>query len=224
MEGTSRTIALKCASCGAGLDIRPDMSQFACGYCGTNQVVERVGGTVSLKLLGDAIARVQASTDRTAAELAVRRLRDDLAVIQRQLDDVTRQRSAVIEQRNMQIRIEATRRVQSFRQTIKVLATSGLIFASMVFVGSCSMGIGAGNPEDGSWAPWAFLSILVVLLGWPLLLGLHHSFVAAWSSREQACPDERDGDFQKFYAGAQERMGALTAEIQQHLAKINVSP
>jgi hypothetical protein len=44
--------------------------------------VQRHGGTVSLKLLGDAIARVQVGTDRTAAELAVRRLREDFAVLE----------------------------------------------------------------------------------------------------------------------------------------------
>lgn len=73
---------LKCAACGAPLEVTSDMEQFACGYCGTTQVVERRGGTVLLKVLGDAIAKVQSGTDRTAAELALRRLRGDLAVLE----------------------------------------------------------------------------------------------------------------------------------------------
>ena len=75
-------ITLKCANCGANLEISPEMEQFACGYCGASQVVERSGGTVRLKLLTDAISKVQAGTDKTAAELAIRRLREDLANIE----------------------------------------------------------------------------------------------------------------------------------------------
>lgn len=74
----NRMIPLKCAGCGAMLDISPDMDVFACGYCGLNQQVERRGGTVALKQVGEAIRRVQAGTDRTAAELAIRRLTAEL--------------------------------------------------------------------------------------------------------------------------------------------------
>ena len=74
-----QTITLKCPSCGANLAITPEMDTFACGYCGVQQMVQRSGGTVSLKLIEEAIARVQLGTDRTAAELAIRRLREDLA-------------------------------------------------------------------------------------------------------------------------------------------------
>lgn len=68
---------LKCINCGAGLEISPDMNQFACGYCGVGQLVERKGGTVALKHVTDAISKVQVGTDKTAAELAIRRLQDE---------------------------------------------------------------------------------------------------------------------------------------------------
>ncbi len=91
MNKNLKTIILKCPNCSANLDITPQMESFACGYCGTQQMVQRSGGTVSLKLIGDAIARVQVGTDRTASELAVRRLRGDWAavdfVIQRERED-----------------------------------------------------------------------------------------------------------------------------------------
>ena len=60
------------------------METFACGYCGTSQHVVRSGGTVSLHL-GEAIAKVQRGTDRTASELAVRRLKEDLAEIENKI-------------------------------------------------------------------------------------------------------------------------------------------
>lgn len=71
------SISLKCSNCGANLEITPDMETFACGYCGASQMVTRSGGTVSLRLLTESISRVQAGTDKTAAELAIRRLKEE---------------------------------------------------------------------------------------------------------------------------------------------------
>ena len=71
-------VPLKCTGCGAGLGISADMTRFACGYCGTEQIVERRGGTVALKPITDAIAKVQVGTDKTAAELALNRLPHEL--------------------------------------------------------------------------------------------------------------------------------------------------
>ncbi len=73
-----QSISLKCSSCGANLEITNEMSTFACGYCGASQIVERSGGTISLKLLTTAISNVQIGTDKTAAELAINRLKGEL--------------------------------------------------------------------------------------------------------------------------------------------------
>ena len=54
---------------------------FACGYCGSEQIVERRGGTIGLKLVVDGVARVQIGTDKTAAELAIVRLEKELATL-----------------------------------------------------------------------------------------------------------------------------------------------
>lgn len=70
---------MRCASCGANLEIKPDTTSFACGYCGASQTVERHGGTVALKLVTDSIARVQFGTDKTAAELAIVRLQNEFS-------------------------------------------------------------------------------------------------------------------------------------------------
>jgi ribosomal protein S27AE len=76
--GAVRVVTLKCSSCGAALEIAPDMSRFACGYCGAALAVERRGGTVALKGVEEAVARVQVGTDKTAAELAIARLTREL--------------------------------------------------------------------------------------------------------------------------------------------------
>lgn len=84
----SRTVSLKCTSCGAALDITPDLDTFSCAYCGHRLLVQRSGGTISLKTLEEAVSRVQHGTDRTASELAVRRLQDDVASAKHEIEKI----------------------------------------------------------------------------------------------------------------------------------------
>jgi predicted RNA-binding Zn-ribbon protein involved in translation (DUF1610 family) len=84
MSSQTRMIPLRCVSCGGKLEITPDMSRFACGYCGAEQFVERRGGTVALKAVTEAISRVQVGTDKTAAELALRRLQEEKEELKRE--------------------------------------------------------------------------------------------------------------------------------------------
>ncbi|CAN7476587.1 hypothetical protein [Massilia sp. LjRoot122] len=81
MNSEMQTIKLSCSGCAAPLEIGTDLDRFACGYCGTSQIVERKGGVVSLKRFESAINAVQRGTDRTAAELAVPRLTRELAQV-----------------------------------------------------------------------------------------------------------------------------------------------
>jgi len=69
-----KIVNLKCPNCGGVLEIHDDMERFTCAYCGSEQIVTRRGGTVALKLVVDAVARVQVGTDKTASELAIKRL------------------------------------------------------------------------------------------------------------------------------------------------------
>jgi ribosomal protein S27AE len=73
-----KIVSLKCPGCGAPLEVSDDMENFNCGYCGTALTALRRGGTITLRPLTDAIAKVQAGTDKTAAELAIRRFQDEL--------------------------------------------------------------------------------------------------------------------------------------------------
>ena len=70
---TEHFVPLKCQSCGASLEVYDDVDELACGYCGTVMTVQRRGGTVWLKSVADALARVQLATDRTVAELSLAR-------------------------------------------------------------------------------------------------------------------------------------------------------
>lgn len=72
-------ITLSCPSCGGRLEITKDMDRFVCAHCGNEQIVRRAGGTISLAPVMEGLQKVQASTDRVSAELAIQRLTKELA-------------------------------------------------------------------------------------------------------------------------------------------------
>lgn len=76
-------VQMKCPGCGASLEVASDMENFACGYCGASLRTVRRGGTVSL--LSDAITKVQHGTDRTAAELALIRLKAEFNAVESEI-------------------------------------------------------------------------------------------------------------------------------------------
>lgn len=65
----------------AKLDVFDDMSRFTCAYCGTEMMVERRGGDVSLHGLADMLREVQAGSEKTAAEMALVRYTKELAAL-----------------------------------------------------------------------------------------------------------------------------------------------
>jgi predicted RNA-binding Zn-ribbon protein involved in translation (DUF1610 family) len=77
MANHEGVICLSCGNCGAGLQIPGNLTEFACGSCGVQQSVRREGGAVFLTGTGDAIDRIQESVEKTAAELAYRRLSEE---------------------------------------------------------------------------------------------------------------------------------------------------
>jgi len=72
------SLSLKCQNCGAPLNIAQQMERITCGYCGSEQIIQRSGAEVSLKIVGDAIAKVQFGVDKSASELAIKRLQAKL--------------------------------------------------------------------------------------------------------------------------------------------------
>lgn len=86
--GNTGAILLNCPRCGAGLEIYPDLAQFACGACGRALAVIRRGGTVALAPAEG--ARAGAGPDRAAADRALQRLPEELAAKRRDLEEKAR--------------------------------------------------------------------------------------------------------------------------------------
>lgn len=106
MSSSTKVLSLRCSNCGASLKISAEQEYFACGYCGTEQIVERSGGTVYLKPIIDAIRKVQVGTDKTASEMALKRLEvelsninNDIAHLEKEGQDPTKLRSRLVPRR-----------------------------------------------------------------------------------------------------------------------------
>jgi predicted RNA-binding Zn-ribbon protein involved in translation (DUF1610 family) len=84
-------VSLACPHCGGKLEITSDIDRFACMYCGSEQIVNRRGGIISLSLITDAISKVSIGTDKTAAELALVRLQKEYDNLQIQREDLVAQ-------------------------------------------------------------------------------------------------------------------------------------
>jgi hypothetical protein len=79
-------VTLTCPSCGGKLQITDDIDRFACAHCGSEHIVRRGGGVVSLAPVAEGLRQVQAGVDRTASELAIPRLEKEIADLRKQRD------------------------------------------------------------------------------------------------------------------------------------------
>ena len=81
-------ITLSCPTCGGKLQVTQDIERFACAYCGTEHIVKRGGGIVSLAPVIEGIAGVRKGVDRTASELAIRRLQGEITSIEGKINQI----------------------------------------------------------------------------------------------------------------------------------------
>jgi len=77
---------LSCPSCGAKLQIGNNIDRFACSYCGNEHIVERTGGIVTLSPVVEEIKHIHICVDKTASELALKRLTQESEDLKQRLD------------------------------------------------------------------------------------------------------------------------------------------
>lgn len=74
-------LTLACPTCGGKLQITSDIERFACAHCGNEHIVRRTGGTISIAPIVAGLDGIKSGVDRTAAELAIRRLKEEIREI-----------------------------------------------------------------------------------------------------------------------------------------------
>lgn len=170
-------ISLKCVNCGGGLNLRPDLEEFACGYCGAELAVERSGGVVSLRLLEETIKRVQVGTDKTAAELAINRLEREMAAVNAEAGMVQRE----------------------IDKEKDAVTTRYLTFAVMAAITPCCFGFSYFAANPGTFLIVAGVGVLLVLVFWYIAresiqakhAGSLDPFVSEYRNLEAKVADQR---------------------------------
>lgn len=76
-------VTLTCPSCGGKLQITNDTERFACERCGTEHLVKRGGGVISLAPVFDKLEKVHTSVDKATAELAITRIKEEIVELER---------------------------------------------------------------------------------------------------------------------------------------------
>ena len=89
-------INLTCPSCGGKLHITNDIDRFSCGYCGNEHIVQRHGGVITLAPVVEGLKGVKTGVDKTASELAIKRLDEEIADLLSQRAEVSRRSTFVI--------------------------------------------------------------------------------------------------------------------------------
>lgn len=107
------SVNLSCPSCGAELEIAENLDRFACSYCGSKQIVSRSGRTVSLSLTVEKLEGIKLGVDKTASELAIKRLREDIINL---------------EEGKKSIHTDKDSSIKSIRFVAKILIVVGIIF------------------------------------------------------------------------------------------------
>lgn len=77
-------LTLSCANCGAGLKIDQAHSIIQCAYCGSAQKIEQNGDSLLLRTIDSKLGAIGNYSARAAAELALPRLKQELAEAQYQ--------------------------------------------------------------------------------------------------------------------------------------------
>jgi flagellin-specific chaperone FliS len=70
-------IGMTCRQCGGSLKISKDADQIICQHCGTEYLISFNEGAISVKLLSEGLKKIQVSTDKTASELALVRIKKE---------------------------------------------------------------------------------------------------------------------------------------------------
>ena len=87
-------ISLRCSSCGNKLQIKKEIERFSCSSCGNEYIVNRGGGIVSLAPVVEGLREIKVGVDKTASELAIKRLKYEIPEFEKKIDQIARSTSS----------------------------------------------------------------------------------------------------------------------------------
>jgi ribosomal protein S27AE len=154
-------VTLSCPSCGGKLELSQEIDRFVCAHCGTEHIVRRAGGIIALKPVVDEIGKVRVGVDKTASELAIIRLKGEIAQLNQALQEL---------QHNFS---QEQKQFQQTRNELETISCSMILIGSMLFLvvlGMVGAAISITVENSGStfdvdrYSPIASVIFLVVLI------------------------------------------------------------
>ncbi len=87
-------VKLTCNCCGGKLEIIDDIERFACRHCGTEWLVNRGGGIVSLKSVEDKLEKISSSSEKTAEhskiladEIKLKAIKEKISILEKDFEE-----------------------------------------------------------------------------------------------------------------------------------------
>ncbi len=172
---------LNCISCNGSLEILPDTNKFTCGYCGVQQIVERKGGIIQLEEFVDAISKVQSGTDKTAAELAIKRLTNELNSLQLKANEKEHYWELQIEPKQLALTTtikskESSESINGYLLLVNLFATLLICAVIGALIETILKSFFALSQTDFS----EILAVFLVVIGIPIFFVLYFLVAKSW--------------------------------------------
>jgi len=126
-------LRMGCPSCGANLEIGRSLNRFACGHCGNEFLVNRGGGVIALEPVVEHLIQVKQGVDRTAAELAITRLKGELNSIDQQYRNIQSRCVSPLPWKGMLIAVFVALFFLTFG--LEIIQKSGAIDSGFLYLG-----------------------------------------------------------------------------------------
>ena len=115
-------VTLKCSNCSASLQISDKLDRFICNYCGTEHALLHNSSGFFFRKLEEKLDNLERVTEKGNAELAIKRLRSDLATRTHQLE-------VLVSEREDMMNLLAGRRADAVTSIIVTTAFQAVILA-----------------------------------------------------------------------------------------------
>jgi len=144
-------IKLTCNCCGGKLEITDDIERFSCGHCGTEWLVNRGGGIVSLKSVEDNLEKISSSSEKTAEhskilanEIRLKKIKEKITELEKNLEEEKKkikEQIAVLEEKKGKIKINPQKDNEEKRKKNLRLALFFILSSIISFFLFCVSGI-----------------------------------------------------------------------------------
>lgn len=186
--------ALKCPNCGSSLQVKSGAENIVCAHCASSLAVHVEGGAVTLEPIVADIRDIRRSSDKTAAELALKRLSDEIAQLNSARAMVEKNRAAAVQ--------DAATRAQAIRSPGMFVPLFAVAAITLLVTGVLLGLVGSMLPKSDGQSALGHI-IGVTLLALPVAAATYVGIVIQRGRRRQIAASQKQ---------CQEQLVALDGE------------